>query len=156
MTDRHAIAAAVAAVEAAPFFTRVRTTARTLPSPARATILGVAAITGCVAAHRARRGKRDSRAVTAPASPAAPPGGQAPGSGQPVRLPGSTPAVSPAPSHLAAPTSEWCVRAFGINCYSPRQLEQAYGLPQLYARGLDGRGRTIVIVDAYEIPHHPA
>jgi subtilase family serine protease len=60
--------------------------------------------------------------------------------------------VFPDPSGRAAPTSAWCVRAFGINCYSPRQLQQAYDLPPLYARGLDGHGRTIVIVDAYGSP----
>jgi subtilase family serine protease len=171
MTDRHAIAAAVAAAGRALFtwvrttahtrltkvrttartrLTRVRTTSRTLPSPARATILGVAAITGCVLLT-VLGAAGDSRAVTAPAGPATPPGGQTPAPASPSGSP-AAPAVSPAPSHLAAPTSEWCVRAFGINCYSPRQLEQAYGLPQLYARGLDGRGRTIVIVDAYGSP----
>jgi subtilase family serine protease len=60
--------------------------------------------------------------------------------------------VAPARGGGAAPASAWCARAFGINCYSPGQIERAYDLPPLYARGLDGRGRTIVIVDPYGSP----
>jgi len=159
MTDRRVIAAVAAASRT--LLTRVRTTARTLappvrttartpPTPARTTILGVAASTGCVLlAVLGAAG--DSRAVTGPARPATAPGSRSPAPGRPSGAP-ATPPVSPAPSHLAAPAPEWCVRAFDINCYSPRQLEQAYGLPQLYARGLTGHGRTIVIVDAYGSP----
>ena len=50
------------------------------------------------------------------------------------------------------PTSTECMKALGIACYSPRQVERAYDLPPLYARGLDGRGRTIVIVDPFGSP----
>src|ERR1017187_2021400 len=50
------------------------------------------------------------------------------------------------------PTSAECMKALGIACYSPRQVERAYDLPPLYARGLDGRGRTIVIVDPFGSP----
>jgi len=170
MTDRRATAAVAAAsralltrarTTARTPLTRMRTTARTLltraptavrawPSPARTTILGVTTITGCVLlAVLGAAG--DSRAVTAPPSPAAAAGSQPPAAASPSGAPATRP-VSPAPRHLAAPTSEWCVRAFDMNCYSPRQLEQAYGLPRLYARGLDGQGRTIVIVDAYGSP----
>ncbi len=128
----------------------VRTTVRACPAPARATILGAAAITaGVLLTVLGAAG--DSRAVTAPASPVTAPGHQPPAPAGPSRS-SAAPAVSPPPSHRAAPTSARCVLAFGINCYSPRQLEQAYGLPQLYGRGLDGQGRTIVIVDAYGSP----
>jgi subtilase family serine protease len=182
MTDRRAIAAAVAAASRAlltwvrttartlltrarttaralltraqttvrALLTRAQTTIRTLPSTARTTILAVTAITGCVLLT-VLGAAGDSRAVTAPARPATASGSQPPAPASPSGAP-ATPEVSAAPSHLAAPASEWCVRAFDINCYSPRQLEQAYGLPQLYARGLDGQGRTIVIVDAYGSP----
>jgi subtilase family serine protease len=51
-------------------------------------------------------------------------------------------AASPTP-----PTSAECVARMGIPCYSPVQIERAYDLRPLYARGLTGRGRTIVIVD---------
>jgi subtilase family serine protease len=50
------------------------------------------------------------------------------------------------------PTSAECMKALGIACYSPRQVERAYNLPPLYAKGLDGRGRTIVIIDMFGSP----
>lgn len=50
------------------------------------------------------------------------------------------------------PTSAQCLASYGIPCYSPVQVEQAYDLPPLYARGLSGRGRTIVITDPYGSP----
>ena len=50
------------------------------------------------------------------------------------------------------PTSAECMRALGIACYSPRQVERACDLLPLYAGGLDGRGRTIVIVDPFGSP----
>jgi subtilase family serine protease len=36
-----------------------------------------------------------------------------------------------------------------IACYSPAQIEQAYGLSSLYARGITGKGVTIAVVDPY-------
>ena len=59
-------------------------------------------------------------------------------------------AVPPPPP--SPPSSGWCLRAHGLACYSPRQIQQAYDLPSLYASGLDGRGRTIVIVDSFGSP----
>lgn len=62
-------------------------------------------------------------------------------------------AAGPRPATAAAPpTSAECVRDLGIACYSPRQLQRAYHLGPLYARGYDGRGRTIVIVDPFGSP----
>jgi subtilase family serine protease len=58
-------------------------------------------------------------------------------------------------THLGAPappSPAWCRRRYGLACYSPRQLQLAYDLPPLYARGLDGRGRTIVLVDSFGSP----
>jgi subtilase family serine protease len=49
------------------------------------------------------------------------------------------------------PTSE-CVTMIGIHCYSPLQYRTAYNLNSLYARGITGAGRTIVIVDSYGSP----
>ena len=40
----------------------------------------------------------------------------------------------------------------GTACYNPGQLEQAYGLNPLYANGLTGAGRTIVLVDPFGSP----
>lgn len=50
------------------------------------------------------------------------------------------------------PTSAQCLASIGVPCYSPPQVERAYDLPPLYARGLSGKGRTIVIVDPYGSP----
>lgn len=41
----------------------------------------------------------------------------------------------------------------GIVCYSPAQIQQAYGYSGLLASGVDGTGKTIVIVDAYANPY---
>ena len=56
-------------------------------------------------------------------------------------------ALSPAP-----PSSALCQQRYGLSCYSPQQIQRAYDLPALYARGLTGRGRTIVIVDSFGSP----
>jgi subtilase family serine protease len=39
-----------------------------------------------------------------------------------------------------------------VACYSPAQFQRAYGLPGLYNHGLNGAGKTIVIVDAFGSP----
>jgi subtilase family serine protease len=36
-----------------------------------------------------------------------------------------------------------------IACYGPAQIEEAYGLPALYAQGITGKGVTIAVVDPY-------
>jgi subtilase family serine protease len=41
----------------------------------------------------------------------------------------------------------------GIVCYSPAQIQRAYGYSGLLASGVNGAGRTIVIVDAYANPY---
>ena len=38
-------------------------------------------------------------------------------------------------------------------CYGPSQIQHAYQLDKVYAKGTDGSGRTIVIVDAYQNPY---
>jgi subtilase family serine protease len=45
-----------------------------------------------------------------------------------------------------------CEAVFRIDCYVPYQVEAAYNLPALYGRGITGKGRTIVIVDAFGSP----
>jgi subtilase family serine protease len=37
-------------------------------------------------------------------------------------------------------------------CYGPQQIQAAYDFTPLYSRGINGRGRTIVIVDAFQSP----
>ncbi len=50
------------------------------------------------------------------------------------------------------PTTAECQSDFGINCYQPFQLQKAYNLAPLYKRGIEGKGETIVIVDAFGSP----
>jgi len=50
------------------------------------------------------------------------------------------------------PTTADCEKAYKVACYQPTQIRQAYDLPSLYARGVTGRGRTIVIVDSFGSP----
>ena len=45
-----------------------------------------------------------------------------------------------------------CEATFQIRCYVPDQVEAAYNLPALYGRGVTGKGRTIVVVDAFGSP----
>ena len=71
----------------------------------------------------------------------------------------ATPAVriGPGITHVGSrsggpPTTVSCERTYHIACYSPLQLQIAYGLPALLARGITGRGQTIVIVDSFGSP----
>jgi subtilase family serine protease len=52
----------------------------------------------------------------------------------------------------APPTTADCQQDFGINCYSPNQLQRAYDLAPLFAKGITGSGHTIAIVDAFGSP----
>jgi subtilase family serine protease len=49
------------------------------------------------------------------------------------------------------PTSQ-CLATIGIHCYNPLQYRNAYDLNPLYAKGITGAGRTIVIVDSFGSP----
>jgi subtilase family serine protease len=49
------------------------------------------------------------------------------------------------------PTSQ-CKAQIGIACYTPLQYRVAYDLNPLYAKGVTGAGRTIVIVDSFGSP----
>ncbi len=50
------------------------------------------------------------------------------------------------------PTTAQCETNYGIACYEPFQLQRAYDLAPLYAKGIKGNGETIVIVDAFGSP----
>jgi subtilase family serine protease len=50
------------------------------------------------------------------------------------------------------PTTAFCLQNLGIHCYNPAQLDQAYNLNALHNAGVTGKGRTIVIVDAFGSP----
>jgi len=71
------------------------------------------------------------------------------------------PVAAPRPFHIEIgtiptltfpPTTSFCLQAFGLHCYQPFQLEKAYNLTPLHAVGIDGRGKTIVIVDSFGSP----
>jgi len=53
---------------------------------------------------------------------------------------------------LTPPTTATCEARFHIACYQPFQMQKAYDLVPLFASGIDGRGRTIVIVDSFGSP----
>jgi len=56
-------------------------------------------------------------------------------------------------SQFPAPlTTAECESELGFACYEPSQLQQAYDLHPLFNRGINGRGETIVIVDAFGSP----
>ena len=50
------------------------------------------------------------------------------------------------------PTTADCEHLFHIACYSPVQIQQAYGIPKMIAQGVTGKGQTIVIVDSFGSP----
>jgi subtilase family serine protease len=72
--------------------------------------------------------------------------------------PTPTATPSPAPTPLppvpafhpngTGPTNQQCLYALGAPCYSPEQIQQAFGLTSLYRQGYDGLGQTIVILGA--------
>ena len=49
-------------------------------------------------------------------------------------------------------TTAQCRQAYGISCFGPGQLRTAYNLAPLYAKGITGKGATIVIVDSFGSP----
>lgn len=59
--------------------------------------------------------------------------------------------ASTSPVPAASPTA-YCRRVLHYSCYDVRQIAHAYGLDALQAEGKDGRGRTVLIVDAYGSP----
>jgi subtilase family serine protease len=71
------------------------------------------------------------------------------------RLPLPVPAIAGhvLPATLAAPPdTALCLTVFHVACYQPAQLRRAYHLDPLLGDELDGRGRTIAIVDPLGAP----
>jgi subtilase family serine protease len=64
-----------------------------------------------------------------------------PGAYHPEQVPTSSPL-----------TTAQCEHRFKIACYEAGQVEQAFGLPVLYRKGINGAGQTIVIVDSFGSP----
>ncbi|HEX4059790.1 MAG TPA: S53 family peptidase [Streptosporangiaceae bacterium] len=50
------------------------------------------------------------------------------------------------------PTTAQCVASEGIPCYGPSQIQAAYNMAPLYKAGHEGKGKTIVLVDAFGSP----
>jgi subtilase family serine protease len=56
-------------------------------------------------------------------------------------------------THSKQPTTTAeCEKKYGIACYEVFQLQKAYNLAPLFAKGIDGHGETIVLVDAFGSP----
>jgi subtilase family serine protease len=56
-------------------------------------------------------------------------------------------------THSGGPTTTaQCEASFHVACYEPGQVQKAYNLPALYAKGITGKGTTIVIVDSFGSP----
>ena len=55
-------------------------------------------------------------------------------------------------SQQPPPTDAFCRVYAGFPCYSPQQIQNAYGLTPFLKAGYDGKGQTIVIIDAYGSP----
>jgi subtilase family serine protease len=55
-------------------------------------------------------------------------------------------------SSAQPPTTADCEASYQVACYEPTQIQQAYNLPVLYNRGVNGKGATIVIVDSFGSP----
>ncbi|PWI44732.1 S53 family peptidase [Streptomyces sp. ICBB 8177] len=71
------------------------------------------------------------------------------------RMPSAIPATAGHLTRLdaSAPMStRQCRTRMQQDCYGPRQYQIAYDLRRLYRRGIDGAGRTIVIIDSYGSP----
>jgi subtilase family serine protease len=50
------------------------------------------------------------------------------------------------------PTTAYCEAHYGVACYEAFQIQRAYNLAPLFSKGINGRGETIVIVDAFGSP----
>ena len=51
-----------------------------------------------------------------------------------------------------APTDGFCLAELGAPCYSPQQMQNAYGLTPTLQAGYTGAGQTIVIFDSFGSP----
>jgi hypothetical protein len=72
------------------------------------------------------------------------------------RLPAPVPAIAGQvlPAVLEAlPDTALCRSLLHIACYQPAQMRRVYNLDPLLKRGLDGRGRTIAIVESLGAPN---
>jgi subtilase family serine protease len=108
---------------------------------------GRAAITVSVGALTAALG--GLAGLSGPAAPAGPAPGAAALSAAATLRPG---VLHAARSSKQPPTTADCEASYQVACYEPMQIQQAYNLPVLYAKGVTGKGATIVIVDSFGSP----
>jgi subtilase family serine protease len=59
------------------------------------------------------------------------------------------------PSSVSPPPSSTGVCGSGKTCYTPQQLQVAYGVKPLLDRGIDGRGETVVLPELAESQLNP-
>ena len=90
-------------------------------------------------------------AAIAPSADAAAPAAARAAAAAPVTVHPDTIRV-PRRATAAPPSTAQCEHAYGIACYTPSQIQSAYDLPALYARGATGKGTTIAIVDPFGSP----
>lgn len=69
------------------------------------------------------------------------------------------PAVVPRPLHIdlgvhvtQLPPNSYCLQNYGLQCLTPTMLAKAYNFGPLRDAGIDGSGKTIVIVDSFGSP----
>jgi len=114
-------------------------TAATVAAPVTASTATVSSATvSSVTASQAR------------ALPAAPSSAKAATTAQVTVRPGAI-RLPFAPTQGPSTTAD-CEKADGIACFGPSQLRAAYHLPSLYAKGVTGKGVTIMIVDSFGSP----
>jgi subtilase family serine protease len=53
---------------------------------------------------------------------------------------------------LQPPPDAFCRANFGVPCYSPQQIQNAYGLTPILQAGYTGAGQTIIIIDSFGSP----
>ena len=70
-----------------------------------------------------------------------------------VRPDVSSPQRAPKPGNLFSCQARPLNGSQGARCYTPQQIQQAYGYSGLLASGVNGAGKTIVIIDAYANPY---
>src|ERR1700733_12437663 len=116
----------------------------TLAGAAACVVLGVIAVGGDTSPLSHAMAFRTAQLASPPGTTATTPATSATGSATPA-----APSRAPAP---APPATASCQHSPALACSSPRQIQRAYAPPSLYGRGLDGRGRTIVIVDSFGSP----
>ena len=59
------------------------------------------------------------------------------------------------PSYVSPSPSSTGVCGSGVTCYTPQQLQVAYGVKPLLDRGIDGRGETVVLPELAESQLNP-